>query len=399
MDIEDFNEQQFESFTVPSIRTICVFPRTILGSERVLPEHHRINFLGPMSVAFYALRRLVVIYESDNGEQLSGEKCRRLNELFEMLHNYIQRLDNGFELFLLMGSRQLHFSPGDLQPHCAQFFVLDRDTLNLSGDLFDADDYREHDRGVMEFKEKLVALRGNPLLGEGRGHTDCRELSFCKPSREFTTTVHNVIEEFAANDNEPGWIPGRGDYSYANQEPRNDNNRHPAVNNPRHDLRQLELAVLAYNLQALPMPLQEEYTQLLRTADMALGRLAVSAYGGYPLTAQQDLLTAMRRHLSRLAEVFIRFGVQDVVVEQQRNGNRSLYSEHIITARPTLLALVRSLIGDLRNRPFPREQDLYTNFADMEQGMMLAASHFMATLQEMTIAVYRHIEANFVNGH
>lgn len=90
---------------------------------------------------------------------------------------------------------------------------------------------------------------------------------------------------------------------------------------------------------------------------------------------------------------------QDVVVEQQRNGNRSLYSEHIITARPTLLALVRSLIGDLRNRPFPREQDLYTNFADMEQGMMLAASHFMATLQEMTIAVYRHIEANFANGH
>ncbi|KAH9390614.1 hypothetical protein TYRP_022848 [Tyrophagus putrescentiae] len=367
MDIEDFNEQQFE-IIYRAIDTYNLrFPRTILGSERVLPEHHRINFLGPMSVAFYALRRLVVIYESDNGEQLSGEKCRPAS---------------------------FTFSPGDLQPHCAQFFVLDRDTLNLSGDLFDADDHQEHDRGVMEFKEKLVALVRELFDGLDR--------QWRRRMREFTTTVHNVIEEFAANDNEPGWIPGRGDYSYANQEPRNDNNRHsPAVNNPRHDLRQLELAVLAYNLQALPMPLQEEYTQLLRTADMALGRLAVSAYGGYPLTAQQDLLTAMRRHLSRLAEVFIRFGVVglDVVVEQQRNGNRSLYSEHIITARPTLLALVRSLIGDLRNRPFPREQDLYTNFADMEQGMMLAASHFMATLQEMTIAVYRHIEANFANGH
>ena len=90
---------------------------------------------------------------------------------------------------------------------------------------------------------------------------------------------------------------------------------------------------------------------------------------------------------------------QDVVVEQQRNGNRNLYSEHILTARPHLLALVRSLIGGLRSRPFPREQDRYTNFAYMEQGMMLAASHFMATLQEMTIAVYRHIEANFANGH
>lgn len=257
MDIEDFNEQQFE-IIYRAIDTYNLrFPRTILGGERVLPEHHRINFLGPMSVAFYALRRLVVIYESDNGEQLSGEKCRRLNELFEMLHNYIQRLDNGFELFLLMGSRQLHFSPGDLQPHCAQFFVLDRDTLNLSGDLFDADDYREHDRGVMEFKEKLVALvrklfdgldrqwRRRMQVGRGRGRleyrmrlfrevTHCLEkeeailtagTEFLQAIQEFTTTVHNVIEEFAANDNEPGWIPGRGDYSYANQEPRNDNNR------------------------------------------------------------------------------------------------------------------------------------------------------------------------------
>ena len=205
------------------------------------------------------------------------------------------------------------------------------------------------------------------------------------------------------------------------------------MNNHRHDLRQLELAVLAYNVQALPVPLQEEFTQLVRTAEIALRRLTVGAYGGYPLTAQQanyneDLLTAMRRHLNRQAEVFIRFQVlgtvptwsvgdlhrgdawlvvspasvfhghgQDVV--EQQPGNRSFYSEFIITARPPLLALVRSLIGGLRSRPFPREQDLYTNFEDMEQGMMLAASHFMATLQEMTIAVYRHIEANFANGH
>ena len=260
MNIDDDNEQQvdviYRAFEAYNHYLFC-FTTTILGGERVLPEPNRVNFLEQMTAAFDALRRLVTIYESDNGELLDAEKSCRLSQLLDMLRDYIQRLDIGFELFLLMSYRQLHFSPGDLQPHCAQFFVLDRDTLNISGDLFDASDHQEHDRGVMEFKEKLVVLvrglfaglnwqwRCRMRVGRGRGRLEYRmrlfrEVTHCLEKEEailtagteflqaiqgLTTTVHNVIEELAVNGNEPGWIPGRGDYFYANQEPRNGNNR------------------------------------------------------------------------------------------------------------------------------------------------------------------------------
>ncbi len=200
---------------------------------------------------------------------------------------------------------------------------------------------------------------------------------------------------------------------------------------------QLQPAHVPYNLQALPTRLQAELRRQLQAAEDAVRQMETAF--GYPLSSGQsysqvELLLTMNRHLNAQEATFIRFQVMGQVpladhhpgdlrrggalfvvdraavfnaanIEGQLDWELATahlrnqgFSEHIIAARHQVLALVRGLIADLRNWALCMglEHDIVRG---KEEAMMVAATQFMGTLQEMSLAVHHIIEPVFFNGY
>ena len=210
--------------------------------------------------------------------------------------------------------------------------------------------------------------------------------------------------------------------------------------NYRDHLLQLELlrALEPTDMQALPTQLQFELLCQEQAAIHAL-RLLVNTYG-YELSAEllhrkSLLLATMLRHLNRQVENFIRYRFQDVIpvffwgdfrleepvfvvnravvfredpltfeAEWARFGRQHI-SECVISARRQLLSLVRDLSTDLRHRPVlepekeEEAEEIEVIIRNREKTMISAAGQFMVTLREMSLAVVRQIESDFVNDH
>ncbi len=193
---------------------------------------------------------------------------------------------------------------------------------------------------------------------------------------------------------------------------------------------------LPENMQLLPAHLQVELIVQEQSATDALYQL-LDTYR-FPMSAElvqlaEDLFVTMRRHLNRQVDDYSRYEFQGVMPElfwaDLRRGEQAFVvnraavfqgaenqfeaerfrpglSEPVITARRQLLVLVHDLAIDLHNRPFveawevaEEEMDLDDVIRHKEETMMAAAASFLLTFQEMSLAVVRHIESGFVNGH
>ena len=214
------------------------------------------------------------------------------------------------------------------------------------------------------------------------------------------------------------------------------NNNHPNHGHGR-QIVLLGAGALPENMQHLPAHLQAELLVQEQSAIEALHQL-IDTYG-FPLSAElaqleQDLLATMRRHLNRQVDDYNRYEFQGVMPElfwaDLRRGEQAFVvnraavfqeaenqleaerarpglSEPVITARRQFLVLVHDLAIDLHNRPFVEafwevaegEIGLNDVIRHQEETMMTAASDFLLTFQEMSLAVVRHIEGGFVNGH
>ena len=214
----------------------------------------------------------------------------------------------------------------------------------------------------------------------------------------------------------------------------------------------LEASSLPFNQQDLPAQLRAELRQKKATAEEALRQL-VTAYGPAGMMPASEghrlgeLLRAVTRHLNLLAAIVARFtegggvpldlcyhfkgdlcqeGEPSTLVfvvdraavfkapeiegqlEQELSNDRLFrrlhFSHTVIGARHLVLALVRFLIRDLRSRGaylpgyglqlFGRQrQQVQEIVRGKEEAMMAAATHFMGALQQMSVAVHRHLEA------
>ncbi|KAH9401530.1 hypothetical protein TYRP_016924 [Tyrophagus putrescentiae] len=192
---------------------------------------------------------------------------------------------------------------------------------------------------------------------------------------------------------------------------------------------QLGPAALHFPLNELPQGLKTELGQQAHSANYWVGQL-VAAYG-YQLDAGQvvchdSLMMSMRRHMTSLAEAFMRYVRQGVApiyyyndlqpgdrffivdraaVFQSPDNNQLMapmadfelyvyHGPHVIAARHQLLTLIRDLIRVLRSGPV-LEQVPAAVIQDREEAMLVAATNYMQALQMMSILAMRITESFF----
>ena len=192
-------------------------------------------------------------------------------------------------------------------------------------------------------------------------------------------------------------------------------------------------------LQTTPPELQTVLLEQVRAADDALDRLIQLCSVSLELEDQsvtrrkEDLLVSMRSHLRALLNDYVKYRVQamapprygaDLVrgaddffvvrraavfldddvggeaVVKDSSASAIRHGPHVLIARNQVVSLVYDLISELTgscqkapdNKKKKKKDDLEAIRLNKEEEMLTVASDYMATLQEMSIAVHQSIE-------